>query len=404
MPDDYFGIGLVGAGFISREAHAPSVEYIPGVQIAGIQNRTRETAADLATECHQDRHPEPSVYGEGEIEDLASDPDVDGIWITTPNFTRLSAVEAVVRAVDDGAELAGVAIEKPIARDVAEAQRLIELVEQADLSHAYLENWPYEPDIHDMKELLWEQGRKAGRPYIARAQAEHGGPHSGWFWDGTKQGGGALTDMLCHALANNEVILSDPEGGDLEAVSVSADTETLKWNQPSYAEELNSAYDIDFESNPVDDYARATIRYEDDQGRPVISEATGSWCYVGSGVRRQIELLGPEYSGQVVSDETSSSVFFSDALGEGEGWAEKQNATSGRMPVSAAEVIKGGYVHENRDAVEAFQNGNNGTLDLSDGLHVLRLCMAAYKAAETGEEVDPRTADLENYTPVSARD
>jgi len=402
MPAD-FGIGLVGAGFISRDAHAPSVDYIPGAHIAGIQNRTRENAAALATECNEGG-PEPSVYGEDEIAALAADPDVDGVWITTPNFTRVEAVEAVVEAVEDGADLQGIAVEKPIARTVEAGRRLVDLVESVDLPHAYLENWPHEPDIHDMKDLLWEQGSVAGRPYIARSQAEHGGPHSGWFWDGQKQGGGALTDMLCHAIANNEYLLSAPDGPTLEAVAVAADTETLKWDQQTYADDLAEAYDIDFQANPVDDYARATIRYEDEDGRPVVSEATGSWCYVGSGVRRTIELLGPEYSGQVLSDETSSSVFFSDDLAGGEGWAEKQNATSGRMPVAAADVVKGGYVAENRDAVRAFRDGENGMFDLYDGLRMLRLCMAAYKAAETGEEVDPRTESLASYVPVPARE
>jgi predicted dehydrogenase len=404
MSADDFGIGLVGAGFISRDAHAPSVEYIPGADIAGIQNRTRENAETLAEECHNGTGPRPSVYGEDDIAGLVADPDVDGVWITTPNFTRVDAVEAVVEAVEDGADLMGIAVEKPIARTVKEGRHLIDLVERTGLPHAYLENWPHEPDIHDMRDLLWEQGRTAGRPYIARSQAEHGGPHSGWFWDGQKQGGGALTDMLCHAIANNEALLSDPEGAPPEAVSVAADTETLKWDQEAYADELADAYDIDFRSNPVDDYARATIRYEDADGRPVVSEATGSWCYVGSGVRRTIEVLGPEYSGQVLTDETSSSVFFSDDLAGGEGWAEKQNATSGRMPIAAADVINGGYVAENRDAVDSFRAGENGAFDLDDGLRILRLCMAAYRAAETGEEVDPRTADLETYVPVPARE
>jgi predicted dehydrogenase len=404
MSADDFGIGLVGAGFISRDAHAPSVEYVPGAHIAGIQNRTRENAAALAAECHDVEGREPSVYGEGEVAALAADPGVDGIWVTTPNFTRVEAVEAVVEAVEDGADLQGIAVEKPVARTVSEGRRLVDLVERVDLPHAYLENWPHEPDVDDMRTLLWERGREAGRPYIARSQAEHGGPHSAWFWDGQKQGGGALTDMLCHAIANNETLLSDPEGAPPEAVSVAADTATLKWDRQDYADELADAYDIDFRANPVDDYARATVRYEDADGRPVVSEATGSWCYVGSGVRRTIEVLGPEYSGQVLTDETASSVFFSDDLAGGEGWAEKQTATSGRMPVTAADVVTSGYVAENRDAVSSFCAGENGVFDLDDGLRVLRLCMAAYRAAETGAEVDPRTADLETYVPEPARE
>ncbi|ACV46775.1 MULTISPECIES: Gfo/Idh/MocA family protein [Halomicrobium] len=402
---DSFGIGFVSAGFITRESHAPSVGYLPDVHVAGIQNRTRENAESLADTCREEGWGDPSVYGEDAVADLVADPDVDGLWVTSPNFTRVDVVEAAVEALEDGAELQGIALEKPVARNLREANRIVDLVEGADLPHAYLENWPHEPDIDKLRTLLWEQGRGAGRPYIARSQAEHGGPHSGWFWDGRKQGGGALTDMLCHALAGNDFLLSDPNGGDdLEPVSVSADTETIKWQQDDYADQLEADFGIDFRSNPVDDYARTTVRYEDEDGRTVVSEATGSWCYVGSGVRRTIELLGPEYSGQVLSDDESSSVFFSDELGEGEGWAEKQTATSGRMPIAAADVVTAGFVAENRDAVAAFRAGENGTLDLSDGVRILRLCMAAYKAAEDGADVDLRDADLEGYTPPPARE
>ena len=402
---DSFGIGFVSAGFITRESHAPSVGYLSDVHVAGIQNRTEENAASLAETCRDEGWGDPSVYGEGAVADLVADPDVDGLWVTSPNFTRVDVVEAAVEAVEDGAELQGIALEKPVARNLAEATRIVDLIEDAGIPHAYLENWAHEPDIDKLRALLWEQGRAAGRPYIARSQAEHGGPHSGWFWDGQKQGGGALTDMLCHALAGNDFLLSDPAGENaLEPVSVSADTETVKWAQDEYADQLDADFGLDFQENPVDDYARTTVRYEDGEGNTVISEATGSWCYVGSGVRRTIELLGPEYSGQVLSDDSSSSVFLSDELGDGEGWAEKQTATSGRMPIAAADVVKAGFVAENRDAVAAFREGENGMLDLSDGVRILRLCMAAYKAAEEGADVDLRQADLTDYVAPPARE
>ena len=406
MATESFGIGFVSCGFITQELHVPSVEYLPDVHVAGIQNRTRETAADLATECRESGLGDPSVYGDGEVGALAADPDVDGLWITSPNFTRVDVVDAAIDAVEDGADLQGIAMEKPVARNLREADRIIDRIEAADVSHAYLENWPHEPDIDEMRTLLWERGQDAGRPYLARSQAEHGGPHSAWLWDGKRQGGGALTDMLCHALAGNHVLLSDPGRSDpaLNPVSVSADTETLKWSREEYAERLRKDHGVDYGSDPADDYARATIRYVDADGEPVISEASGSWCYVGAGVRRTIELLGPEYSGQVVTDEEASSVFFSDTVGDGEGWAEKQNATSGRMPVDGATPVTSGFVAENRDAVEAFRNGENGLLDLDDGRRILRLCMAAYKAAETGREVNLDDADLSTYTPPPARD
>jgi predicted dehydrogenase len=404
---DPFGIGFVGAGFIARESHAPSVEYLPDVRIAGIANPTQSRAEAFADTCREEGWGDPVVYGAREVAALVADPAVDGLWVTSPNDTRVDVVEAAVDAVDDGADLSGIALEKPVARTVDEARHILALLDGADLSHAYLENWPHEPEIAETRELLWERGRDAGRPYLARSKAEHGGPHAGWFWDGQKQGGGALTDMLCHALAGNEFLLSDPErvdeGGGIEAVSVDADTATLKWDDEAYVAQLREEFDVEFAANPVDDYARATVRYETNEGRTVVSEATGSWCFVGAGVSRDVELLGPEYSGQVVTDESASSVFFSDAVGDGEGWAEKQTATSGRMPVAGASVVDGGYVAENRDAVASFSAGENGRFDVEDGLEIVRLCMAAYRAAETGETVDLRSVDLEGYVPPPAR-
>lgn len=405
MRDERFGIGIVGAGFISRESHLPSVDYLPGVHVAGIQNRTRETAVDVAETCREQGRGDPAVYGDDELADLVHDLSVDGIWVTTPNFVRRDTIDTVVDAVEDGASLRGVAVEKPVARTLREARHIVDRVESAELSHTYLENWVHEPDIDRLRTLLWERGRGAGRPYLARAQAEHGGPHSGWFWDGRKQGGGALTDMLCHSLAGNDFLLSDPETDrPLEAVSVSADTETLKWARERYADDLEDAYGVDYRENPSEDYARVTVRYEDEAGTPAVSEATGSWCYVGSGVSRRVELLGPEYSGQVRSDDDSSSVFLSDDLSGDGGWAEKQNATTGRMPIAAANVVAAGFVAENRDAVASFRAGENGRLGLDDGERILRLCMAAYKAAEEGERVDPGDASLETYTPPPARE
>lgn len=406
MVSESFGIGFVGAGFITRERHVESLEYMPGAHVAGILNPTVSTAAQLATECRENGVGDPAVYGEGDVAAMVENPDVDGLWVTSPNHTRVDVIEAAVDAVENGAELAGIAMEKPVARNLAETDHIVSLIEGVGLNHAYLENWVHQPAIEELGSLLWSQGRSTGRPYIARSKAEHGGPHSAWFWDGQKQGGGVLTDMLCHALSGNEFLLSDPQGevGELRPVSVSADVKTLKWGQPTYADQLRETHGVDYERNPADDYARATVTYETDDGRELVSEATGSWCYVGSGVSRRIELLGPEYSGQVVSDESQQSVFFSDAVSDGEGWAEKQNATSGRMPIAAGSTVTGGYVAENRDAIEAFRDSQNGLLDVHHGRDVMKLCMAAYKAAETGGRIDLRETDLTTYTPPPARE
>ena len=64
-----------------------------------------------------------------------------------------------------------------------------------------------------------------------RAAEEHGGPHSPWFWDAERQGGGVLLDMMCHSVEAARFLLSRP--GDrrdvLRPVAVQANIDILKW-------------------------------------------------------------------------------------------------------------------------------------------------------------------------------
>jgi len=130
--------------------------------------------------------------------------------VTSPNFTRVEVIEAAVSAVDDGADLKGVAPEKPVGRTLYEADRIIDLVEGAGPRTRLPRKLGSRTRYYRRPRPALGEGTCGGRPYIARSQAEHGGPHSEWFWDGRKQGGGALTDMLCHALGGNEFLLTDP--------------------------------------------------------------------------------------------------------------------------------------------------------------------------------------------------
>jgi predicted dehydrogenase len=78
-----------------------------------------------------------------------------------------------------------VAIEKPLARNAAEAQRVIELLEESGLLHGYLEDQIFEPAVTRGRDIIWQRAAAlTGRPYIARCAEEHSGPHGAWFWQG----------------------------------------------------------------------------------------------------------------------------------------------------------------------------------------------------------------------------
>jgi predicted dehydrogenase len=399
------GIGFVGAGFITQTFHADSLRNIRHADAAGIMNPTVSKAEDLADEIRAAGCGEPNTYDD--VRDLVRDPDVDALWITSPNYTRVETMEMVAEELEQGnAELTGVAIEKPLARNVGEAKRVVELIERTGLAHAYLENQVYMPSVTRMKELLWSQGRSSGRPYLARAAEEHSGPHAAWFWDGKRQGGGVLNDMMCHSHKVNKFLLEDSttDDGGLTPIAAAADIATLKWGRDSYREELAAEYGVDYAGEPAEDYARGSIFYETDDGELVVGEATNSWNFVGSGLRITVELQGPEYSGAVNTLETGTDVFFSgDIGGDGEYYVEKQEAAEGAIPVVPDETAAYGYLAQNKHVVDSFRDGSNAREDAHDGLEVVRLCMASYKAAEEGRRLEFKDIDLGEYVPEPAR-
>src|SRR5207302_10946645 len=111
-----------------------------------------------------------------------------------PNQARIENVEEIVDAVTRGkGALKGIACEKPLARNVAEAMRVTELVKKAGLAHGYLENQLFAPAVAQGRAIIWTRCASAtGRPYLARAAEEHSGPHMPRFWRGGPPGGGCV--------------------------------------------------------------------------------------------------------------------------------------------------------------------------------------------------------------------
>jgi predicted dehydrogenase len=320
-------------------------------------------------------------------------------------------MEEIVHALETGAgELVGVACEKPLGRNVAEARRMLELVQEAGILDGYLENQLFSPSVVRGKDILWARGAATtGPPFLARAAEEHSGPHMPWFWEGQLQGGGVLNDMMCHSVEVARYLLTPP-GSPREVLTpfrVTAQTSCLKWQQPEYAERLSRSSDgfLDYRNRPAEDFARALVEYRDPAGNPRIVEATTSWCFVGAGLRLSMELLGPEYSMSVNSLDSGPKLFFSrEVKGEaGEDLVEKQNAEMGLMPVVADEEAEYGYIGENRHMVGAFLRGERPTENFSDGVNVTELLMAAYMSAEEGRTVSFPPPHLDTFVPAVAR-
>jgi predicted dehydrogenase len=342
---------------------------------------------------------------------MIADPEIDCIWLCGPNHQRIANMEAIVNAVTSGkGRLVGIACEKPLARNVAEARRMLELVQKSGLLHGYLENQVFTPAIQRGRALIWARGAAlTGRPYLARAAEEHSGPHMPWFWQGELQGGGVLNDMMCHSVEVARYMLTEPgkPRASIRPTAVSAQIASLKWSRPEYVARLKKMMGdaVDYSSNPSEDFARATVNYVDDQGHPIIVEATTSWSFVGAGLRLSMELLGPEYSMSMNTLDSGLKLFFSrEVKGEaGEDLVEKQNAEQGLMPVVDDEAAAYGYEGENRYFVNCFLEGKQPEENFHDGLEVSQLLMTAYMSAEQGRVIEFPPKDLDAFVPAVAR-
>ena len=325
------GVGFVGSGFITR-FHIQSWIAVRDADILGVWSPNRDNAESAAELARSLDVGDTQAYGS--ITEMVADPNIDCLWLCGPNHRRVENMEEIVQALKTGkGELVGIACEKPMGRNVAEARRVVELVEEAGVLHAYLENQLFSPSLVRGREIAWKRGASTtGRPYLARAAEEHGGPHMPWFWQGDLQGGGVLNDMMCHSVEVARFLLTEPGAprNSIRPVKVTGHIASLKWSRPEYAQILreNFGSDVNYDKKPSEDFASTTIEFRDEKNRILIAETTTSWSYVGAGLRLSSELLGPEYMLQLNSLDTSGKVFFSRHVkgSEGEDMIEKQNA------------------------------------------------------------------------------
>jgi predicted dehydrogenase len=408
MTNNRLGIGIIGSGFNAR-FHLHAFVGVRDADIRGIWSPNKDNAAEAARlACSLDVG-DPKLYKS--ITEMVADPAIEAIWICGPNHRRIENIEEIAAAVRSGrGALKGIACEKPLARNVFEARRMLELVEESGIPHGYLENQLFAPSVVTGREIVWARGVPVtGRPYLARAAEEHSGPHKPWFWRGDLQGGGVLNDMMCHSVMLVRHLLTSPHSpySSLQPIRVSGQIASLKWTLPEYAARLEKTMGdgVNYRMRPAEDFARLTIDFKTENGTLAIGEATTSWSFVGAGLRLSAELLGPEYSMSWNTLDSGLKLFFSREVqaNSGEDLVEKQNAEIGQMPVVPSEAAAYGYEAEDRHFVRAFLKNGQPALTFKDGLEVVQLLMAGYLSAEQGRTIDFPPPGLDTYIPTVAK-
>jgi predicted dehydrogenase len=229
-----------------------------------------------------------------------------------------------------------------------------------------------------------------------------------------------MLDMMCHSFEAARFALSKPgqPRDALKVTKIQATTETLKWNRTPFSDALKESMGADYSnSSAPEDFARATVTLLDTTtNQPLIIECTTSWAYNGPGLRLSLEIMGPEYSVDVNTQNTDLKLFFSSNMDSssvkiggdeaGKETIEKANATTGLLPTIANEAFTYGYIAENQDMVSSFLKGEMPKETWRDGLEVMKVIMAMYLSADAGRTVSGEELEgdsVRSYVPLCTR-
>jgi predicted dehydrogenase len=394
---------MIGAGFVAH-FHERALRSVRNAEFTGVY--ALKGAEELARLALQDGLGQTRVHGS--IAELVGA--VDVVCVFAPNFARVDMMREIAEAVEGGTRIKGLIIEKPLARNVMEADTLVRITKAMNVPTAYFENQIHMPAVVQARTQLAQVEKAMGPAHLARSAEEHGGPHEPWFWNPTTQGGGVCCDMGCHSIACGMYMVT-PAGKPvdfLRPLRVNATMGLLKWGKEPWLGQLKHR-GVDYLATPAEDYSSVTIEFENPQTQQrSIVQATNSWMYDAPGLRLLMETFGPGYSYTVNSLQSPAGMFVSDAAAtavvDSELALEKSQATRGSLILQPDEIALYGYVAEWLDALAAFEQGRDALLNLDYGKLITMLIMAAYMSHQKRKVVDltdPQVlSELDTYVPL----
>jgi predicted dehydrogenase len=270
---------------------------------------------------------------------------VDVVVIALPNHLHESAVEACAKYKKH------VLCTKPLGRTAGEAKRMLQLVEDAGIFGGYLEDLCYTPKF--LKSLASIQQGSIGRVLWAKSRETHPGPHSDWFWNKEKSGGGAIIDLGCHCVEISRNFI----GKQIRPMEV------MCWS-------ATQVHPIEAE-----DHAIGLVKY----ANGAIGQFEVSWTFRG-GMDLRDEVMGTEGTIWINSFLRTGFEMFS--TGKGTGYvAEKAEINSGWLFPVGDESHELGYPNMFTDMFESIENNHPPKESFYDGYVVNAILDAAFESA-----------------------
>lgn len=340
---DKLRLGIIGSAF-SSNIHAEALEEVPEAVVVVACSPHAARVEEFARKW---RIPSTAT----DYRKVIDRKDVDAIVVGIPNDLHRPVVEAAAKAGKH------VILEKPLAHTYADGKAMVEACRKHKVKLAYAETICFSPKYARAKKLVDEGA--IGKVYMIKQGEKHSGPHSDWFYDIRRSGGGAIMDMGCHGIEWARWMFAKAK-----PKSVYAHCQRVFHTQRTKGED-NSVLVLEFEGGGI-----AVIE--------------NSWARQG-GMDDRIELYGTD--GVVLCDllHGSSMETYS---GKGYGYAvEKAGDTKGWTFTVFEEAHLYGFPHEMRHFVRSILDDTEPSENGDDGLATLEIIYAAYESAGKGKKV-----------------
>ncbi len=179
-------VGIIGSQFVA-DMHAASFRIAPQeADVVAIASPTPGNAARLA-----ERYGIPQVFTD--YREMLKDPGLEMVVVAAPNRLHAQMTLDCARAGKH------IVCEKPLAITLEEGEEMIDVARREGVLLMYAEELFFTPKYVRAKEMA-DLGA-FGQVYLVKQSEKHFGPHSDWFWDVQRSGGGAFMDLGCHGIA-----------------------------------------------------------------------------------------------------------------------------------------------------------------------------------------------------------
>ena len=180
--------GILGFGLHAVRRLMPGFGLSQSSQVTALSRRDMQKARASAAEYN-------IAHAFDSADDLCRCPDVDAIFVTTPNACHLQDVLLAVR------HRKPVLCEKPMGMNADECRQMVEGARKAGVLLCIAQVFRFEDSTVRLRERIASD--QIGRPVLARAEFSYPGRNHArtWLTDAAIAGGGPVADVGVHCIA-----------------------------------------------------------------------------------------------------------------------------------------------------------------------------------------------------------